>query len=334
MKNFIFYLIMIAFSINTLSQTNKSSINDSLVAYWPFNGNAIDSTGNGNDGIVYGATLTTDRFGNPNSAYSFDGISNYISLESNSKLNLDSSSRTICAWIKTPSSSTQSILSKQKRKTPFTGYCFDYNEYSNKGLVFAVVEDYSTNQYIKAISSENLADDNWHFVAATYNSKEGNMRLYADCQLLTDTSVFGLNGNYDSDFSCSLEIGSRGKNDGYNTGSLFFHGKIDDIKIFKRELSIEELNNLCTGNVNIKDNDKENILFSVYPNPASNLITIKTDSKEKNLIIIYNINGDELIKKQTSNSTSQIDLSKLDNGVYFVKILTSHNVVVKKIIKE
>ena len=50
-----------------------------LVAHYPFNGNANDESGNGNDGTVVGATLTTDRFGSPNSAYSFDGVDDYIS---------------------------------------------------------------------------------------------------------------------------------------------------------------------------------------------------------------------------------------------------------------
>ena len=49
-----------------------------LAGWWPFSGNANDVSGNGNNGTVNGATLTTDRFGNPNAAYSFDGINDYI----------------------------------------------------------------------------------------------------------------------------------------------------------------------------------------------------------------------------------------------------------------
>ncbi|MFN5209123.1 MAG: hypothetical protein ACK5D8_06480, partial [Bacteroidota bacterium] len=49
-----------------------------LVGWWPFNGNANDESGNGNNGTVNGAVLATDRFGNANSAYSFDGIDNTI----------------------------------------------------------------------------------------------------------------------------------------------------------------------------------------------------------------------------------------------------------------
>ncbi|MBK7031388.1 MAG: hypothetical protein IPH45_20325 [Bacteroidales bacterium] len=51
-----------------------------LSAWYPFNGNANDLSGNGNDGTVNGATLTTDRFGNPNSAYSFNGTTDFIGI--------------------------------------------------------------------------------------------------------------------------------------------------------------------------------------------------------------------------------------------------------------
>jgi hypothetical protein len=54
-----------------------SNLQQGLVGYWPFNGNANDESGNGNHGTVNGATLTTDRFGNAGKAYSFE-TGNYI----------------------------------------------------------------------------------------------------------------------------------------------------------------------------------------------------------------------------------------------------------------
>jgi hypothetical protein len=51
-----------------------------LVGEYRFDGNAADTSGYGNDGTVHGATLTTDRFGNADSAYAFDGINDYISF--------------------------------------------------------------------------------------------------------------------------------------------------------------------------------------------------------------------------------------------------------------
>ena len=52
---------------------------DSIIGYYPFNSNANDESGNNNNGTVNGATLTM-MFGNPNSAYLFDGIDDFIEL--------------------------------------------------------------------------------------------------------------------------------------------------------------------------------------------------------------------------------------------------------------
>jgi hypothetical protein len=57
-----------------------------LLAYYPFNGNANDESGNGNHGTIHGPVLTEDRFGNPNSAFSFDGVDDYIDLGNDASL--------------------------------------------------------------------------------------------------------------------------------------------------------------------------------------------------------------------------------------------------------
>ena len=65
-----------------------------LLAYYPFTGNANDASGNGHNGTVSGAILTTDEFGKTNSAYYFDGTNDYIdTLSVNSQTTL-----TVCAW--------------------------------------------------------------------------------------------------------------------------------------------------------------------------------------------------------------------------------------------
>jgi hypothetical protein len=58
-----------------------------LVGWWPFNGNANDESGNGNNGTNNGATLTADRFGNLSNAYSFDGVNDFIDLGVNPLIN-------------------------------------------------------------------------------------------------------------------------------------------------------------------------------------------------------------------------------------------------------
>jgi len=76
------------------SNATPFELNSRLVAYYPFNGNAVDESGNGNHGAVLGATLTDDRFGNPDSAYSFDG-NDYIKMSAD---NLPTAERTVSLW--------------------------------------------------------------------------------------------------------------------------------------------------------------------------------------------------------------------------------------------
>ena len=71
-----------------------AGINDGLVAYYPFNGNANDESGSGNNGTVHEASLTNDRFSNPNSAYFFDGVNDHIDAN-----NIDLSVITASVWI-------------------------------------------------------------------------------------------------------------------------------------------------------------------------------------------------------------------------------------------
>jgi hypothetical protein len=75
-KLILFIIAYVLFGINIKAQID---LNNGLVAYYPFNGNANDESGNGKNGTVSGAVLTSDRFGNLISAYIFDGTNDYIS---------------------------------------------------------------------------------------------------------------------------------------------------------------------------------------------------------------------------------------------------------------
>src|SRR5215475_7065552 len=73
------------FSFFAIGQVNLSQ---GLLAYYPFNGNANDASGNNNHGTpMNGVQLTTDRFGNANSAYLFDGVDDYITIPNSASLN-------------------------------------------------------------------------------------------------------------------------------------------------------------------------------------------------------------------------------------------------------
>lgn len=73
---------------------------------------------------------------------------------------------------------------------------------------------------------------------------------------------------------------------------------------------------------------------SIYPNPAFESITIETSLMIKESVLsIYNVNGQELIKQEIKDRKTQIDISKLTSGIYFVKLISDKTVEVIKIIK-
>src|ERR1700733_10715107 len=99
MKKNLIILILTIFSLAASGQIPSYVPKDSLVAWYPFNGNANDESGNGNNGTNYGATLTTDRFGDSNKAYYFNGTSSYISGLLSS-IKLKNTGITISLWLK------------------------------------------------------------------------------------------------------------------------------------------------------------------------------------------------------------------------------------------
>src|SRR5437588_12608546 len=95
------YLITAAIFISTsFTVPAQSFLTNMLTAYYPFNGNAQDQSGNGNHGTLNGATLTPDRFGNTNSAYAFEGVDDCIYIPEG-LFSATNPAVTISLWIRT-----------------------------------------------------------------------------------------------------------------------------------------------------------------------------------------------------------------------------------------
>lgn len=213
----------------------------SLIAWYPFNGNADNEISPSNNGVVNGATPTFDRFGTSNAAYDFDGIDDYIDF--GTTLLNSVSEATISCWIKTNDNGTRTKNVWQKRRSSNgDGFLlFLVNDYIGAGLnrqpaVFA-------SPYVTSV---NLLDSNWtHIVVVNDN---GLLSLY-------------VNGIFRN--SISLSAGSLvaseplyvGKGFDINpdgNGDRAYEGAIDDIGIWDRPLGDDEIWDLyrgCTNNV-------------------------------------------------------------------------------------
>jgi trimeric autotransporter adhesin len=209
-------------------------ITNGLVAYYPFNGNANDMSGNGNNGIVVGATLTSNQFGIGNSAYSFSSNSYIYATAPN--LPLGNSPRTISGWIMLPALSSQYVS-----VVASWGYG-DWNPADCTGAGFGLWIDVNGTS-LSSWGSFNDVTGNYSFhtnifysVAVTYDGN-GNVTLFVNGSIVTTKNVGGLNtftNNYLLQFGKSTHMDTYGWND-YLTGSL------DNVRVYNRALSSTEV---------------------------------------------------------------------------------------------
>jgi hypothetical protein len=223
-------------SSNTACAALPNNLQVGLVGYWPFCGNANDASGNGNNGTVNGATLTTDRFGSANSAYSFDGIDDYISINGNNAMN--SPVFTISVWVNGNNfNGFKQLITKNINSGP--------NESIN--LVVSNSQDWNITAqvggygyYGTLLQSQELFNQNeWHLVTYTYSGINQSQKLYLDNILVTENLAL-TNIDYDNS---PLTIGSQIEN---GIMSYFFAGRLDDISFWSQSLNASEIQQLYT----------------------------------------------------------------------------------------
>ncbi|MBA3662816.1 MAG: T9SS type A sorting domain-containing protein [Bacteroidetes bacterium] len=202
----------------------------SLVAWWPFTGNANDGSGNGNNGTVNGATLIADRYGNTNSAYLFNGSSDLIT---GTGLNfpMGNSPRTISLWVTTSSTG----LSKCAFEYGVTSAC---NDVVLVGMT-NVGKAWSANSCGSFNSTLTINNGAWHHLAMVYNGA-GTNTLYVD-------GVSAAMGTYTYNTQTSTFNIGRLTTQTQFSEWMYWDGKVDDIAIWSRALSACEVKKLYTS---------------------------------------------------------------------------------------
>ncbi len=230
----------------TMAQVPNYVPTNGLVGWWPFNGNANDESGNGNNGTVNGATLTSDRFGSLNSCYSFirsnnDGV-NYSSIQS---LYSGTNSFSISLWFKSNnvSYSEQNILRNGL-----------YGGQGNIGLAFYVTNYYSGPKKltilvgdgvplaIQATSFQEISDSLWYHGVAVIDRSSNELKLYINGFLENTSSISQLGTIFNQNQFW------MGKDYFQNTKS--FDGLIDDLGYWNRALTQCEIQDLYNAQLN------------------------------------------------------------------------------------
>jgi hypothetical protein len=266
--------IVLAFA--NMAQVPSYVPSNGLVGWWPFNGNAQDESGNGNDGTVNGATLTIDRLGQANKAYSFN--SNFLGhysgadfIRCNFPGPIGNSNRTFSFWIKTDS---LSIATQNNTVLSYGGNEFDYGEQ------FRIVFGWDCNQSIAGINYSGVKEapftpsNSWQLITIVYDSNNGlnstGIRIYINANLSQSycSEINGLNFN-----TSALNPITFGRYHDINWVSDpgFFRGFLDDIGIWNRALTQQEITLLylsCELSVNTQPTNQtattdSNVQFAV-----------------------------------------------------------------------
>jgi hypothetical protein len=215
-----------------------------LVAYYPFNGNANDESSNGYDGMIYGASLTSDRYGNPNSAYSFDGVDDYISVNYVDAFQL--SEVTISLWIQ-PATDLSSAISGSTVISRGEDFSSDHLSITLSagypgspygGGLKVRYEDNDDNEYYYNTGVYPQTDA-WTNIIAS-RSASGELNIYSNGTLI---GQWFSTPDPTTDCYQDLLIGGYWYVPTPTTGyvSAFFNGSIDDVMIFNEALTPEEV---------------------------------------------------------------------------------------------
>ena len=299
MKKLMFYTCLLLISISASAQVPSYVPTNGLVGYWPFNGNANDESGNGGNGTVYGATLTTDRNNSINKSYNFDGIDDLIEVAYWNKI-LGNNSFTLSYWIYQESNCGcwTVAFGMSNDGEGFESGSYNWGNNSIGGQICKYNFISTTNTTIEL--------NKWTNVIFKYDSNI--LSIYKNGVFVSSQLV-----NYTT---TNISAGSFNIASGFS-GS--YKGKIDDIGIWNRALTDQEIitlyNSISTGT-----NDIKNSNIKIYPNPTNNNINIEGLTKnENNAIQIFDVQG-KLVITKTINEKGTIDLSELNKGVYVIKI--------------
>ncbi len=307
-----------------------------LLGWWPFNGNANDESGNGNNGTVSGATLTMDRFGNTNKAYNFvqGNTINIPNSQSIDNLSLAS----VNLWFKTTTATNSQLFKKGNSLSSSSAeqisIQLNYNNVNNGFTAKYNSNCTPGNGWVNCYNNSIVLNNNtWHMVTAVIDSD--SLKYFIDGVFVSATLAPNINMDICNGGGISL-----GKN--WNNDLDYYIGIMDDIGFWNRALTPQEISNLYNGNIcyqyiTVTDTllinmgitgfnpVTHNNTIKIFPNPTNDHITINYGnfaSLNGYQLKIMNSLGQQMFQTTINQQSSYISLASwTGNGLYFVHII-------------
>ncbi|MBU0710527.1 VCBS repeat-containing protein, partial [bacterium] len=283
-----------------------------LMGYYPFNENANDESGCGNNGQESLTTFTFDRFGNDNSACLFNGIDSYVDVRGTNYQTLGNPWRdfSFSFWIKhNVTSVIQDYIGKQSSSSQKT-----FRIFRNKDDKLEISLSLNGVDSSSFISTINYSYSEWSHIVLTRNSQTGLVKIYQNGLYIEDSGNFfdSMIGDlFESDQS-SLVFGRLNYSVPLNT----LNGVLDDIYIYNKVVSDTDIDSLYHLNGWPIVSPPQNLTAT----PGNQQITLRWDANSESDLAKYRIYRDTL-----SPATTLIDslVGTLPDTVYIDTGLTN-----------
>jgi hypothetical protein len=346
------FAVGLGLTANVMAQVPSYVPTNGLVGWWPFNGNANDESGNGNNGTVNGATLTTDRFGNVGKAYSFDG-SDWIELNLLPAID-NSNEMAVSVWVKSSGLNSNTNCGVGCAQSYF---CRGYD--GSNGFYIYTSQSTSPNFYSSVNGPFNggvassstvvnmIPHTQWHHLLMNYDGI--NVEFYEDGNLVGTTPYTNNVGVNSASVKAAFGRQFVPNYPYYTVGS------IDDGAIWNRALTDQEISdlynaNICYDYVTVTDTLVINTgitgynpitylnTLKIWPNPSNDHITIDAGNlatMNGYSIKIEDAQGQQVFQNAVNQQQFYVDITTWGgNGLYFVRIIDpqGNTVDIKKIV--
>lgn len=335
-KNLLFCLLIVS-SFSAFAQVD---LNKGLVLYLPFKGNTLDASPKGNHATNYGATLTADQWGNPNSAYRFDGTSSYMRIANAASLQCDTQI-TLCARVSV--------------KGFYDGLCYG-NSIIDKGYP----DNISGNYNLRFLASNNISEScsfkdttQHNYYGSFYNQIPTRLIRYNapyikpsewDCLVYTydgTTARMYVNGVLRHSYACSYDIGINTQDlllgrHGNPSYPYWFNGIMDEVRIYNRALNTLEIDSVCSkSNPQLAIHEVQvTAILPILSNPVSNELLLGLDhSNMGGTLRIIDMSGRKIMQMENLR-TNTIAVERLATGIYLVTYQLENTFMHVKMLKE
>lgn len=317
------------FAVSVSAQVN---IANGLLAYYPYNGNANDESGNGYNGN--GVVLTTDRFGIQNKAYDCQNTA----ITSTINFDLDSN-YTVNIWFNT-------FASNYVR--PF--YWSD-NLLQPKKFTAALINRANSNAYIEGVYTTNdnscglnensafaastanpnpYTNGQWHMLTLIRNNNQ--LSLYIDTILINNRTIVD---------NCTQLQGQTTQNFlvGSNLPSVAFIGKLDDVMVHRRALNTAEISYLYNLNSSWSSPTSTEVIseneLRLFPNPVKNALNIQLSENSNYALEVTDLNGKRVYSSNLSGQNFELNTAEWAQGLYLLRLIDENGkTYTQKVVKD